>query len=103
MLLNQDRFEADVLSSTDPVLVDFFATWCGPCKNLGPVVEKLAGEGHRVCKVDIEVRPDLASRYGVTALPTLVVITDGEETARFVGLQSERTLKAALNQAQAAA
>jgi thioredoxin 1 len=103
MLLNHERFEEDVVGSTEPVLVDFFATWCGPCKNLAPVVEKLAGEGHRVAKVDIEARPDLASRFGVTALPTLVILKDGQETARFVGVQSERTLTTALNRARAAA
>jgi thioredoxin 1 len=103
MLLTQERFEADVLGSAEPVLVDFYATWCGPCKNLAPVVEKLASEGYRVCKVDIEGRPDLASRFGVTALPTLVVLKDGQETGRFVSVQAERTLKAALDRAQAAA
>jgi thioredoxin 1 len=102
MLLNQDRFETDVLGSAEPVLVDFFAAWCGPCRALAPVVEKLAGEGYRVCKVDIEARPDLASRYRVSALPTLVVLRGGEEVARFVGIQPERALRNALSQAQAA-
>src|ERR1700678_4338738 len=102
MLLNQDRFDADVLGSAEPVLVDFFGTWCGPCRELAPVVEKLARDGYGVCKVDIAARPDLASRYGVTALPTLVVLQDGRETARFIGVQSERTLKASLNRGRAA-
>jgi thioredoxin 1 len=102
MLLDQNRFDADVLGSAEPVLVDFFGTWCGPCRDLAPVVEKLARDGYSVCKVDIEARSDLASRYGVTALPTLVVIQDGRETARFVGVQNERTLKASLNRERAA-
>jgi thioredoxin 1 len=102
MLLNQDQFETDVLGSAEPVLVDFFGTWCGPCKALAPVVEKLAREGYRVCKVDIDARPDLTGRYGVSALPTLVVLQGGEEVARFVGIQSERTLRNALDRAQAA-
>jgi thioredoxin 1 len=97
------HFEADVLGSAEPVLVDFFGTWCGPCKGLAPVVERLAREGYRVCKMDIQARPDLAGRFRVAALPTLVVLRGGEEVTRFVGVQSERTLRHALDRARAAA
>ena len=100
MMLDQDRFETDVLGSQEPVLVDFFGTWCGPCKVLAPVVEKLAQDGHRVCKVDVNARADLATRYRVGAVPTVVVLKGGEEVARFVGVQSERTLKTALDRAR---
>ncbi len=103
MLLDSGRFEADVLGSAEPVLVDFFGTWCRPCTELAPVLDRLAGEGYSVCKVDIRARPDLAARYRVTALPTLVVLRGGGEVARLVGLQSERTLREALDRAQGAA
>jgi thioredoxin 1 len=103
MLLDQTKFEADVLGSAEPVLVDFFGTWCGPCREQAPVLEGLAEQGYAVCKVDIQARPDLAVRYGVSALPTLVVVRGGEEVARFVGVQPERKLRAALDQARAAA
>ncbi len=100
MLLDQERFEADVLGSEGPVLVDFYGTWCPPCKVLAPVIEKLARDGYQVCKVDVKARADLAGRYRVTAVPTLVVLKGGEEVDRFVGIQSERTLMAALDRAR---
>jgi len=99
MLLDQTRFETDVLGAAGPVLVDFFGAWCGPCRLLAPTVEKLAGEGYHACKVDVEERPDLAERYHVTAMPTLMVLKEGKEVARFVGVQSERTLRQALARA----
>lgn len=102
MLLDQGRFEAEVLESAEPVLVDFFGAWCGPCKALAPVVERLARQDYRACKVDVQARPDLATRYGVSAVPTLLVLKGGREAARFVGLQSERTLRDALDRARAA-
>jgi thioredoxin 1 len=103
MLLDQERFESDVLGSSEPVLVDFFGTWCPPCKALAPTIDKLARDGYRVCKVNIQDRPELAAEYGVNAVPTLLVIEGGKETARFVGIQSERTLKGALDRARVSA
>jgi thiol-disulfide isomerase/thioredoxin len=61
-VLNQDRFEADVLGSAEPVLVDFFGTWCPPCKEIAPTIDKLAQDGYRVCKVNVDDHPDLARR-----------------------------------------
>ncbi len=101
MLLNQSSFETDVLASSEPVLVDFFTTWCGPCKAVAPTVERLAQDGYAVCKVNAEQRPELATRYGVTSVPTLVVFKGGEQVARFTGVQSERTLRQALDSAKA--
>jgi thioredoxin 1 len=100
MLLNQDRFEADVLGSAEPVLVDFFGTWCPPCKEMAPTIDKLDEEGYPVCKVNINDHPDLASRFRVNAVPTLLVVKGGEVVARFVGVQRERTLKDALDRAR---
>ncbi len=100
MLLNQDRFEADVLGSAEPVLVDFFGTWCPPCKALAPTIDKIAGDGYRVCKVNVDDHPDLASRFRVNAVPALLVVKGGAVVARFVGVQRERTLKDALDRAR---
>jgi thioredoxin 1 len=103
MLLSQDRFETDVLGSQGPVLVDFFETWCGPCKLLAPIIDRIAADGHAVSKVNVSERPDLAIQYGVRSVPTVVIFRGGEEVARFVGLQPERKLRDALEQARAAA
>jgi thioredoxin 1 len=103
MLLEPNRFEADVLGSSEPVLVDFFSTDCPPCRRLAPTIDRLAEDGHAVCKVNVQERPDLAIRYGVKAVPTPVVLKGGEEVARLVGLPSERTLREALHRARAGA
>ncbi len=100
MLLNQDRFEADVLGSAEPVLVDFFGTWCPPCKEIAPTIDKLAQDGYRVCKVNVDDHPGLASRFRVNAVPALLVVKGGEVVARFVGVQRERTLTDALERAR---
>ena len=85
--LNNENFETEVLNSDLPVLVDFFATWCGPCQMLSPTIEEIAGEadGFEVGKVDIDESPELAQKYGIMSVPTLLVIKDGKETARSVG------------------
>ena len=82
------NFEEEVLKSDKTVLVDFFATWCGPCKSLSPIVDEVAEENEnlKVVKVDVDEAQDLASKYGVMSIPTLVVIKNGEETNRSVGL-----------------
>jgi thioredoxin 1 len=103
MLLDQDRFEEDVRGSAEATLVDFFGTWCPPCKELAPTIDRLARDGYRVCKVNIEDRPELTKEFRVSAVPTVVALKGGKEVARFVGVQTERTLKNALDQARAAA
>src|SRR5574344_1216537 len=82
------NFEEEVLKSDKTVLVDFFATWCGPCKSLSPIVDEVAEENEnlKVVKVDVDEAQDLASKYGVMSIPTLVVIKNGEEVNRSVGL-----------------
>jgi thioredoxin 1 len=100
MMLDTARFATEVLGSQEPVLVDFYGSWCPPCERLAPLIDKLAGQGYRVCKVNVQAQPELAARYHVSAVPTLLVLRGGEETARFVGVQSERTLRAALDGAR---
>lgn len=103
MLLEQERFESDVLGSAEPVLVDFYKTTCPPCRQLMATIDRLAGEGYAVSKVNVEDRPELAVRYRVSAVPTLVIVKGGAEVARFVGVQGEAALRAALDRAKAGA
>lgn len=96
------NFDAEVLGSSMPVLVDFFATWCGPCKMMAPAIEKLAEEyeGKAVVgKLDVEESMDIAGRYGVMNIPTLIVFKNGEIVSKFVGLQNKNELKKALDAA----
>ena len=80
-------FEEEVLKSDIPVLVDFWATWCGPCKMLSPIVSQIAdeAEGFKVCALDVDQAQDIAMKYQVSAIPTLLVFQDGEVVNRSVG------------------
>ena len=89
-----DNFETEVLNAEKPVLVDFWATWCGPCRRQAPIVEELAEAGYVVGKVDKE--PALAQQYKIMSIPTLLVFKGGKETARYVGLTPKATLEEAL-------
>jgi thioredoxin 1 len=89
------NFEAEVLKSDSPVLVDFTATWCGPCKQLAPVVEKIADENvgkYKVAKVDIDDCPSVTQKYGVRGVPTVMVFKGGEKKAQHVGVTNKETL-----------
>lgn len=86
------NFSAEVLSSKEPVLVDFWATWCGPCRMQGPIIEQMAAEGYNVGKLDVDENPDIARRYNVMSIPTLILFRDGQEVQRFVGLQTKDRL-----------
>ena len=90
------NFETEVLKSEKPILIDFWATWCGPCMRQGPVVEELAEEGYAVVKVDVDQNMALAQQFRVVSIPTLILFKDGTEVKRFVGLTSKDELKAAL-------
>ena len=90
------NFETEVLKSEKPILIDFWATWCGPCMRQGPVVEELAEEGYAVGKVDVDQNMALAQQCRVVSIPTLILFKDGTEVKRFVGLTSKDELKAAL-------
>lgn len=96
--LTTQNFEEEVLKSEKPVLVDFWATWCGPCMRQAPIVEELAAEGYSVGKVDVDQQPELAGRYGVMSIPTLVVFKGGKEVQRLVGLTAKSDLKRLLDE-----
>ncbi|MEZ4300858.1 MAG: thioredoxin [Polyangiaceae bacterium] len=96
---NQSNFESEVLKSDLPVLVDFTATWCGPCKALAPIVEKLADEFQgkiKVGKLDIDESPDVTARYGVRSVPTVIVFKGGAKSGQYVGLTNRDKLVALL-------
>ena len=86
--VNSQNFEEEVLRSKKPVLVDFYADWCGPCKMLSPIIDQVAEENEdiKVVKVNVDDAQDLAMKYQVMSIPTLVVIKEGKEINRSVGL-----------------
>ena len=94
--ITAQNFEEEVLKSDKPVLVDFWATWCGPCKRQAPILEELSNEGYAIGKVDVDQELALAQQYKIMSIPTLVVFKDGKEVNRLVGLTPKDTLKSIL-------
>ncbi|MEG0687461.1 MAG: thioredoxin [Hungatella sp.] len=102
IVLTSANFEQEVLKSEIPVLVDFYADWCGPCKMMGPVVEELATEFKgkaKVGKLNIDQSEDIAARYGVMSIPTFLVIKNGVAAAPLVGARDKHDLVAAIEKA----
>jgi len=100
--VTKDNFEAEVLKSDKPVLVDFYADWCGPCKSLAPVIDEIATERAadlKVVKIDVDADPEIAAQYGVRSMPTLVVFKDGTAVSGTVGAQPKAALEAFIDDA----
>ena len=89
--INNTNFEEEVIKSEKAVLVDFYAEWCGPCKMLAPVIDQIAKENEdiKVAKINVDEAQELAEKYGVMSIPTIVVIKNGQEIKRQVGLASK--------------
>ena len=92
--LTKENFQKEVLEAEVPVLVDFWATWCGPCQMVGPIVEELAGEvtDAKICKVDVDDQPELARKYHVMSIPTFLVFRNGEVAKRDMGAMPKEQL-----------
>jgi thioredoxin 1 len=102
--LTDQNFPAEVLQATEPVLVDFWAPWCGPCRMIAPIVEELAKENAgsvKVTKINIDDSPNTAASYGVSSIPTLMIFKNGEVSERFVGVQPKKRLQDAIDEAKA--
>jgi len=99
MEFNKDNFE-EILKSEQPVLVDFWAPWCGPCQMMGPIIEELSsemGEKAKIGKVNIDENPAIAEKYGIMSIPTIIIFKKGEIAKQMIGVQSKENLKEELS------
>ena len=94
--INKDNFHKEVLNSDKPVLLDFFASWCGPCRMVAPILDEIAEEREdiKVCKVDIDEQPELASRYRIMSVPTLMVLKNGNIVDQSIGARPKHQILA---------
>jgi thioredoxin 1 len=100
MQVNKDNFEKEVIKSDIPVVIDFWAAWCRPCQMMGPVFEELAPEFEgklKFVKINVEESQDLATQFGITGIPAIVLVKNGEEVDRFTGFFQKDMLKAKID------
>lgn len=91
LILNNENFENEVLKSDKKVLIDFYADWCGPCKMQSPIIDQIAEENSniKVGKINVDDNPELAEKYGIMSIPTLIIIENGEVKNQFIGITSK--------------
>lgn len=97
IVITKDNFESEVLTSEIPVILDFWATWCGPCKMIAPNLEEIAEENEgrlKVGKVNVDEQPELAASFNISSIPTLIVFKDGKITAMEVGYREKEDIEA---------
>ena len=94
VVLNEENFKEEVLESKEPVLVDFFATWCGPCQMMSPILDELSEEEKsiKICKIDTDEAEDIAREYGIMTIPCIIAFKDGKELNRSIGVVDKKSL-----------
>jgi len=94
MVISKENYEKEVISSEKPVLLDFWAPWCGPCRMVAPILEEIASEREdiKVGKINVDDEPELAAKFGVMSIPTLVVMKNGEVSAKSVGARPKEAI-----------
>ncbi len=99
MHIHNHNFHEEVINSEKPVLVDFWASWCGPCRMVGPIIDEIAAEHpeYKVVKINIDEEPELASQYRVVSIPTLMVMKDGQVVQQSVGARPKNQILAMMN------
>lgn len=98
--LTSENFKKEVLEEKGKVLIDFWATWCGPCRMLLPIVDEIAQERNavKICKVNVDEQPELAERFNIMAIPTMLIVKEGQIENRMVGLQNKEVILNALGE-----